>query len=370
MLAPARLAWCLALILALCLAVACKERSAPPVTRVGDAGPARAAASGDAAAPGDRAPAEAEVRALLDRWMVAQNRGDFDAYAVLYAAGFTGVRRSGASKVDLDRAAWLRDRKRMFDRPVAVTVDQVSVAADGDAARIDFVQTWTSGSYSDRGPKRMRVVREEGGLRIAREEMLESQLVGAPASADAGAYDDAGSEPGSFTGKGRSEVAILRVHEGETSAPHGEESGEQGFLQTERRAELIVERSGRQVASGDLGSWTDGWEWGTKLALAGTFRLGQTGVDAIVVRQVASTEGGQSVTISVLRAVDEGVDTLWEASADDASVSIGTDSIDVSLVEAGEGEPFFGDTAGRDRILTRDVELRWKGGALVEKRSP
>src|SRR5262249_27020631 len=55
-----------------------------------------------------------EVRALVDAWLAAQNRGDFAAYEKLYAQKFTGVRRSGTRTVSLDRAGWMRDRKRMF----------------------------------------------------------------------------------------------------------------------------------------------------------------------------------------------------------------------------------------------------------------
>lgn len=223
----------------------------------------------------------------------------------------------------------------------------------------------------------MRLSLEGDQLRIAREEMVESRILPADAgdadadAADAdAAFDDAAAIAGSFTGKGRSEKAILRIHEGETTAPHGEESGQQGFLQTERRAELIIERDGREVVTGDLGSWTDGWEWGTKIKLAGSFPLGATGIQAVVLEQVASTEGGQSVTIRVVRAAGDDIETLWEGSADDGSVVIGPDTIDVSLVDATSDEPYFGESSpGRDDIVHRDLELRWKRGALVATES-
>src|SRR5262249_52277747 len=45
---------------------------------------------------------EAKVKATVDRWLAAQNQGDFAAYGSLYAPSFTGIRRSGAKTVSLD----------------------------------------------------------------------------------------------------------------------------------------------------------------------------------------------------------------------------------------------------------------------------
>ena len=42
-----------------------------------------------------RADAGADARAVVQRWLEAQNQGDFAAYEKLYAPRFTGVRRSG-----------------------------------------------------------------------------------------------------------------------------------------------------------------------------------------------------------------------------------------------------------------------------------
>jgi ketosteroid isomerase-like protein len=116
-----------------------------------------------------------QVRALVDAWLQAQNRGDFAAYEKLYAQKFTGVRRSGTRSVSLDRAGWMRDRKRMFQKPMKVALSDIKIAAAGASARIAFTQDWESGSYHDRGPKQLVVVREADGVRIAREELLTSE---------------------------------------------------------------------------------------------------------------------------------------------------------------------------------------------------
>lgn len=134
------------------------------------AGALAVAARADTGA-GDLTP---EVSALVDKWLAAQNGGDFAAYEKLYARKFTGVRRSGARSVSLDRAGWLRDRQRMFARPMKVSASDVRIAAAATSARVQLTQEWESGSYHDRGPKQLVVVREDGAARIAREELLAS----------------------------------------------------------------------------------------------------------------------------------------------------------------------------------------------------
>jgi hypothetical protein len=143
-----------------------------------------AAARGDTGA-GDLAP---EARTLVDAWLAAQNQGDFAAYEKLYAAKLTGVRRSGARTVSLDRAGWMKDRQRMFLKPMKVSASDVKVAGTPASARVTFVQEWESGSYHDRGPKQLVVVREAGAARIAREEMLASEKASPPSSEDAFAF--------------------------------------------------------------------------------------------------------------------------------------------------------------------------------------
>ncbi len=128
---------------------------------------------------------DAAMRALVDKWLDAQNRGDFAAYRALYAAGFHGVRRSGGRTVVLDRDAWLRDRERMFKKPMKVTAADLQVARAGGVARASFVQQWASGSYADRGRKEIDAVTVGGALLIAREELLASERLGAPVSAAA-----------------------------------------------------------------------------------------------------------------------------------------------------------------------------------------
>lgn len=120
----------------------------------------------------------AEAQALLSRWLMAQNSGDFAAYQALYAADFSGIRRSGAQRVELDRDGWMRDRERMFKKPMQVDAKehQLLVTPNG-AINLLFTQTWASGTYKDVGRKQLVLMRKDGAYLISREEMLSSAIV-------------------------------------------------------------------------------------------------------------------------------------------------------------------------------------------------
>ncbi len=126
---------------------------------------------------------EAEVRTFLASWLATQNRGDFAAYQAHYAARFFGVRRSGATTAAFDRAGWMKDRGDMFRRAMTVEASGLQTEGLATTAVLRFTQTWASGGYKDVGPKQLVLVREGGALKIAREEMLASRVVGAATAA-------------------------------------------------------------------------------------------------------------------------------------------------------------------------------------------
>ncbi len=136
---------------------------------------------------------EQAVRALVERWLAAQNDGDFEAYSATYASPFFGIKRSGPRTTRHDRAAWLTDRRHMFRKPMRVQAAELQVAPSSTAARVSFTQTWSSGNYQDVGPKQLVVARQDGGLFIAREEMLESTVL------SEGTDQPAPPSPGEFT---------------------------------------------------------------------------------------------------------------------------------------------------------------------------
>jgi hypothetical protein len=128
----------------------------------------------------------AAAAAFVDRWVAAQNAGDFAAYSDLYARSFHGVRRSGGHSARFDRRGWLADRARLFRKPVRVAVADIAIHDGGRASGVEvgFTQTFTSGSYRDVGPKRLLLVDEEGALRIAAEEMLSATRVPVASAGD------------------------------------------------------------------------------------------------------------------------------------------------------------------------------------------
>ncbi|MBA2662742.1 MAG: nuclear transport factor 2 family protein [Bradymonadaceae bacterium] len=129
---------------------------------------------------------EARVRELLASWLEAQNEGDFEGYAELYAERFYGIRRSGERIRRFDREGWLADRQRMFQMPMQVEAKDVQITSSPHMAVVIFEQTWGSGTYQDVGRKQLVVVRDVASLRLAREEMLDSVVV-AP-SEETGGY--------------------------------------------------------------------------------------------------------------------------------------------------------------------------------------
>lgn len=152
---------------------------APGVTQ--SAGSPTAGASASATAQVAAAPSisDAEVRALVGDWVLTQNAVDFTHYAALYADRFTGIKRVGNKKpLSFDRESWLEDRKTMFKPGLKVRADDVQVNLAGNSARVRFKQSFATDRFADEGPKELLLIATASGLRIAREEMLESTLSG------------------------------------------------------------------------------------------------------------------------------------------------------------------------------------------------
>ena len=123
-----------------------------------------------------------ETHALIERWLGAQNAGDFAAYGALYSQDFRGVRRSGARTVEFDRAGWLKDRARMFRKPMTVSIEATREEVTATESIVSFRQTFVSGAFGDRGEKRLVLRRDGGGLLIASEEMRSSERFAPAAS--------------------------------------------------------------------------------------------------------------------------------------------------------------------------------------------
>lgn len=121
---------------------------------------------------------ERGVKSLVDAWLAAQNDGDFAAYERLYAPRFTGVKRAGQRETTYDREGWLADRKSMFTRPMRVDAGKIELSVTPGGASAELEQTWSSATYRDVGVKRLVIVPTPAGARIAREEMVSSEVAG------------------------------------------------------------------------------------------------------------------------------------------------------------------------------------------------
>jgi hypothetical protein len=115
-----------------------------------------------------------DARATLDAWLAAQNGGRYADYEALYAPAFHGVRRSGPKIIELNRDGWLRDRQRMFKKPMKVAIDKLAIEARADGVHLTFQQTFESGSFGDVGEKELVVAPADGRMKVVREEMRSS----------------------------------------------------------------------------------------------------------------------------------------------------------------------------------------------------
>lgn len=120
---------------------------------------------------------ETDVKVFLNNWLAAQNTGTYSNYAAMYADSFTGIRRSGSSTHNLNRDAWLKDRKKMFKKKMVVEAANPEIKLAGSTATVKFEQIWASGTYNDKGDKLLDLALEDGTLKITREEMLFSKIV-------------------------------------------------------------------------------------------------------------------------------------------------------------------------------------------------
>ena len=118
-----------------------------------------------------------KVDSVFQQWLNAQNQGKFDIYSSLYAQKFEGIKRSGVKVYNFDQSGWLKDRKRMFRKQMLVEASDINIKTYSSFGIVRFTQKWSSGSYSDKGPKVLHFYIENNQLKIGKEEMLSSSLL-------------------------------------------------------------------------------------------------------------------------------------------------------------------------------------------------
>src|SRR6201999_865532 len=90
----------------------------------------------------------------------------------------------GERETQFERPGWLEDRKRMFKKKMNVSAAEPVFRSVGSSTEVEFAQHWSSGKFLDTGAKRMLFVRQGKDLKIAREEMLRSEVAKAAPAAN------------------------------------------------------------------------------------------------------------------------------------------------------------------------------------------
>lgn len=123
----------------------------------------------------DKTP-DSEAKSLLERWLLAQNSGDFSGYQKFYSTDFQGVKRAKGAVNKFDAPHWLDDRKEMIESKdgINVSAQNFRVEQKTDGYDVYFDQYYCSPTYSDWGPKVIKLRQAKDGLQIVYEELLES----------------------------------------------------------------------------------------------------------------------------------------------------------------------------------------------------
>lgn len=118
------------------------------------------------------------VNKLLARWEKAQDTQNFAAYESCYDYSFKGVLRTTSGRIkNYTYNEWMQDRRRMISQSGGINVDAKSiniVRLDGDTATVEFDQYYYTPSYSDHGPKVMKIRATPDGEKIVYEELKAS----------------------------------------------------------------------------------------------------------------------------------------------------------------------------------------------------
>jgi hypothetical protein len=122
-------------------------------------------------------PTVESVQILMNRWEVAQDSQNFRSYESCYGYAFRGVLRTKSGRVKVyGFNDWMRDRRQMINQSGGLEVDvkNMRISINGDTATVEFDQYYRSGSYSDWGPKVIRIKSTPEGERIVYEELKAS----------------------------------------------------------------------------------------------------------------------------------------------------------------------------------------------------
>jgi hypothetical protein len=117
-----------------------------------------------------------KITEIIEQWANAWNTRDFDTYKSFYASDFYGIKRTKSGKTTtFDRDSWFFDRRWMMERALWTSVEANNITfryMSDREVEIEFEQIYRSDSYSDRGPKVMKLRRDGPTWKIIYEELL------------------------------------------------------------------------------------------------------------------------------------------------------------------------------------------------------
>jgi len=108
--------------------------------------------------------AASDVTTALTQWKSAWEQQDYDAYIAMYAENFTPQKFA-------DRQAWLQDRKDKLekDRELKISLKDIRIEENADAAIVRFKQNYKTNSYSLKADKELHMQKTDGSWRIVQE---------------------------------------------------------------------------------------------------------------------------------------------------------------------------------------------------------
>ncbi len=119
---------------------------------------------------------EESVRNLINKWEQAQENKNIIVYRNCYGQPFTGIKRTKKSSSTYDYTGWMKDRSQMISKAfnLSIEIKDLQISIDEDIATVTFEQIYRSASYSDRGPKVIKVKKFPDGEKIIYEELKNS----------------------------------------------------------------------------------------------------------------------------------------------------------------------------------------------------
>ena len=109
-----------------------------------------------------------EVKQFLRQWVRAWGEGDIETYLTLYT-------RSRSPREGLSRPEWVQHRRARIapEKSVELNLKLESMGLENSGIfDVIFKQQYQSATYEDEVRKRLFLLREEGELRIWKEEVL------------------------------------------------------------------------------------------------------------------------------------------------------------------------------------------------------